>query len=210
MNDIIEEENIENNLKNKYNIIIPPINNTINSETAKEILVSIFYLNFEKDLIDENIIGDYLCIKRLRVLVRILKLIDNPDNSLKKPILCTVLKNFLYSDEMIQRFKKIFEGKGIPFKKPNDNKIKIENLPIIEKDEEEKNLKKKINNNFNIEFNRLKLLPTSVNDISKAVMLLQHSNQLVWDLSNRISELERALSVLCIRLNEVEKLFSKI
>lgn len=52
-----------------------------------------------------------------------------------------------------------------------------------------------------------KCVPSTVEDFSSAVRFINNCNEILWKMSERVSELERAVSILLVRITEAEKKF---
>ncbi|EAY13761.1 hypothetical protein TVAG_467760 [Trichomonas vaginalis G3] len=233
-------------------------------EQVKDQLAKIFVKAYEQKQLNDDTLSDYLSVRKLRIIIRLLKLTDKPESSLRKPILCKLLLEFLNSDQMKVKYEKASEEREKQAKQRAERraekaaqKAQIQAEQLAEQAaqqtkleytrtsrkaaaaaaaaaaEEKRELTKSESHGsmtdldkfkkqsgqmstsssiiqapqfsqpvsgmrFDLQFNTLK-------DSSKALQCLQKMNAFVWELSDRITELERAISILVLRISEAEK-----
>ena len=53
------------------------------------------------------------------------------------------------------------------------------------------------------------LYPNTVTDATRILSFIKKFNKIIWELSTRLTELERTVSVLLVRINEAELLYNE-
>lgn len=209
----------------------------MNYESICVSLIKVFISNYDSACENDSIISDYLSVRELRTIVKALKLCDGSDIfNHRKPSLCQMVQAFISTDEMKNRHKKYIEEREriakiraekklerqkaqekenrlVSSKKPTKPKEITTNVKTKELyDIEEKQPKKEksmpiIMTTLQIPTCTLNTSPKTIADSAKALQVLKKLNGYIWELSARISELERAASMLLIKISEAEKLY---
>ncbi|EAY17048.1 hypothetical protein TVAG_297270 [Trichomonas vaginalis G3] len=229
-------------------------------EQIKDQLARIFGKVYQQQQLTDDIISDNLSVRKLVIIVRLLKLSDKPASSLRKPILCSLLLEFLNSDQMKIKYQKANEDREKRAKQRAERRVekaaqkaqtqneqptlqaepqtKLEYLRSSRKAaaaaaEEKRELSKSESHGSMTDLDKINkqsgkmsssssliqapqfaqpasgmrfdLQFTTLKDSSKALQCLQKMNAFVWELSDRITELERAISILVLRISEAEK-----
>ena len=171
-------------------------------------IIKVFEKKYFDAIKDDFLLSDYLSVRDLRVIIKTLKICDSSDLfNHRKPILCYKLQNFMKTELMIDKYNKYMLNKN---EQPNNTIIEV--LPLIKENKidshinENKPIISPIQNESINNFRRF-LKPSNFEESQQAILFLQETNQFIFKISERITELERAISILLQRINEIELKF---
>ncbi|EAY09019.1 hypothetical protein TVAG_073850 [Trichomonas vaginalis G3] len=206
-------------------------------EMVEKRLIQLFAPYYLKGALSRDVIEDLLIIKDLRMIVQSLRLCSGADRSTHKDIFSSILLQFLYSDDMLKKLenfdlkqnntsniiiqhcstqypkndKSLLSPLEYISKKSNENSSdsndiisekKIENsLKQDHRTEKAEDIDKELNQGLK---NTVKL---SLENSAKIVYFLNKIRNIIRELSERIFELEAAVSKLLLRISEAESKF---
>lgn len=202
-------------------------------KTTEQNLFLLFEDNYEQACTDDNIISESLSAQALRIIVRVFKLVDPQHGNPRKAYLCANLKKYLASDEMREKRVKFFENrdpKNLNVKKPEKQRKASENSPsdneqseLSDESEEkqpaistQKSPGRKKGSNKDKDNPEPRFIPgvtiprlkyDATFNTKKALDFITTCNKFIWELSERISEMERALTILNRKLDEIEQYY---
>ncbi|KAH0790617.1 hypothetical protein GPJ56_005472 [Histomonas meleagridis] len=192
---------------------------------------------YPQAIIDPGILSDRISVHELRIIVRVLKICTSADlNSLRKPDLCEKLQSYLQSEHMMEVYqnyvKEKEEARQERIRKREERQKQKEELmkkELADLDEEEEPLetieeeeeksyqltKKAVPSrlkipNKPIEGEKIeipRLIYDETFDPTAATQFLVTANKFVLEVSERLSEMERAVSIMSRRLAELEKIY---
>ena len=195
----------QHDLMQKYNI--QEFTPSLNQNIVKLQLVKIFNKYYNNNTLDSNIIGDILNFKTIKNILISLRLFGVNEQNAKKQNLCNILLQFLQSDEMVNKFSKsnkADEKQEISSSTNNSKEINYTN--VIEFQESSDNILSLNKISSNEVGSMCKINPVTIKDMAAAVSVLQKLNKIIWEISDRITELERSVSILVLRVSEAEKM----
>ena len=180
----------------------PPIvfDGTMTPESCADAIVKVFENNYEDALNDNNVISDFLPVRDMRIIVRVFKLCDSAELfQFRKPALCTMVRSFMSQESMKQKYyimkeKKENKKAEVPEKQKNKKIPAKMATPVI--------IHNKVGGDN-------QLYPNTVTDATRILSFIKKFNKIIWELSTRLTELERTVSVLLVRINEAELLYNE-
>lgn len=206
----------------------------MSAHSTERNLLRLFCDNIHEAINNKNFVADRLSAYDLRIIVRNLKLCEASQINLKKPILIGFLQNYLKDIENLEF--KISEIKQSMSKDSNtaekqalgrSKRVKPENTSsnhheqtsspkISQSDTSLKHLSddhndqfdaiiERVPNNSDVLIPRLKLDKSF--DLKEALNVIQRCNEFVIQVTEKISELERAVSIMSFKIAELSKLY---
>jgi len=205
----------QGNSRSRGSKVASNFESSMSAEQISNHIVVVFSNRYVEACYNENLVSDFLSVRDLRLIVKNLHICETSDIfGHRKPALIRKLQEFMRSEDMLSKAgisgeekEKIMSYK--PEKKPEkassrqpistENQI-VSNVDQSRNSEVELDATETESKSFNFS-----LINTT--DAQKAYCMIQKFNQLIWDISSRITELERAASILMARLSELEKYY---
>jgi hypothetical protein len=190
----------------------------LSTEETEQRICQVLGSAFHDAAVDEVVLSDRLSVKDVRIILRVLSLVHSDQINSRKHFLIEKLQDFLRSDHMTDVYAKYLdEVSQAEARKEADKKKRStvdetdstesperssayahRTLSLAKKRQEER--AKKV-----IVIPRLRYDQTF--DVAQVIDFLKDCNDFVLQLSDRLSEMERAVCILMARIGELEEYY---
>jgi len=169
---------------------------TLSVEQVNSGLIKVFGSSFKEACSDSSVVSDFLSVKDLRGIIKNLKICEPTELfNYRKGMLCAMVQSHMLTDSMQQLY---LNSEVIIDDQTIYNASPCNDLPI--QSAEKSNIKCSNVGTSSI---------LTIEDSKEALGYIQRTNQVIWQLSEKISELEKAISILVQRISEAEKRFNQ-
>jgi hypothetical protein len=195
---------------------VPSFDSQTPPDETERRLVALFGPDFQEACVDDWTLSDRLSVRDLRVVIRVLDLLPADQVNVRKPVLCHSLQRHLQAPHMQAIWKQHMETRA---------ESKEESEPSDEKEEKPKRQERtrqpasdrpaerptRRKQSSEEKARRVVIVPRLRMErpfpLEEAVEFLRDCNQFVRLLSERIAEMEKAITILLTRIKELDKAY---